>query len=62
MVLPRYESNLHAGCMNTLSDLLKSGNTEEAHDALEIYNRTRKHADGYAAASEMWMQLNKNKK
>ena len=62
MVLPRYESDLHAGCMDRLSDLLESGNTEGAREALTIYNETRKHANGYTAASEMWIHLNKTKK
>lgn len=62
MVLPRYESDLHAGCMDRLDDQLKSGNIEAARGALKIYNQKRKHGDGYTAASEMWIHLNANQK
>ena len=57
-ILPRYESDLHRGCMQRLSEELDAGRSVAARRAIDAYNERAKTDSTYGAASDMWSVLN----
>ena len=53
-VIPSYERQATRASMRRLAELLSSGQTERARDAINIYNATAERGSTYTAVQKMW--------